>query len=301
MFWRLKAQQMLVEGKHTSAAPQLIALVNDHSVDAQRLNVGALHGLWTLHGLGLIPSNAQALAAARAALHHPAASVRRAAIQVLPRTEQTLNDLFAAGFFPDRNLPPNMQLNPSTGVMQDADPKVRVESILALTELPANQRTSAALVEMLYFPANARDPWLPDAIALAGARQGTAFGAAVLSRRMPNNADSLTIGGIRSAARLLAQHYVATANVPATVAMLAATTQTNPQIALSVVNAIAPPAQQGQGGGGGQGGGWPVDQQPTLSAEQRATLVTTFRAASPELQQALQRVADRWGQPDMFK
>ena len=108
MFWRMTAQQRLVEGKHTAAIPALVALANDHTVDGMGLNVGALHALWTLHGLGAIPSNATALTAARNALHHPAASVRRAALQILPRTEQTLNDVFAAGMLPDRASPHNV-------------------------------------------------------------------------------------------------------------------------------------------------------------------------------------------------
>ncbi|MCA9149513.1 MAG: ThuA domain-containing protein, partial [Planctomycetales bacterium] len=50
MLWRMQAQRLLVERGHTAVAPQLIELVQDTSVDAIGLNVGAIHALWTLHG-----------------------------------------------------------------------------------------------------------------------------------------------------------------------------------------------------------------------------------------------------------
>src|SRR5688572_26417369 len=87
MFWRLTAQRLLVERGKTDVVPALVRLVNDHTVDDLGLNVGALHALWTLHGLGAL-ADAQAMRAAREALYHPAASVRRAALMMLPRDER---------------------------------------------------------------------------------------------------------------------------------------------------------------------------------------------------------------------
>ena len=52
MFWRLHAQRLLVERGQKDVVPQLIALVRNTSVDAIGINGGALHALWTLHGLG---------------------------------------------------------------------------------------------------------------------------------------------------------------------------------------------------------------------------------------------------------
>ena len=70
MFWRMTAQQRLVERKQTDVVPALIGLLNDHTVDALGLNPGALHALWTLDGLGALKSNATALQSARKALSH---------------------------------------------------------------------------------------------------------------------------------------------------------------------------------------------------------------------------------------
>ena len=52
MLWRKHAQRMLVERGKTDIVPGLIALVGDTKVDAVGLNAGAIHALWTLHGLG---------------------------------------------------------------------------------------------------------------------------------------------------------------------------------------------------------------------------------------------------------
>ena len=52
MFWRLHAQRLLVERGQKDVVPQLLALVRNTAVDEVGINGGALHALWTLHGLG---------------------------------------------------------------------------------------------------------------------------------------------------------------------------------------------------------------------------------------------------------
>ena len=52
LFWRRHAQRLLVERGQSHVVPELIELVNATSTDAIGLNVGAIHALWTLHGLG---------------------------------------------------------------------------------------------------------------------------------------------------------------------------------------------------------------------------------------------------------
>src|SRR5262249_47637297 len=85
-FWRLHAQTQPVQRGKTDVVPLLIELVRDRSVDALGLNAGAIHALWTLHGLGALNGSAsEAVDAAAAALAHPSAGVRRNAAQVLPR------------------------------------------------------------------------------------------------------------------------------------------------------------------------------------------------------------------------
>ena len=84
MFWRTHAQRLLVERGKTDVVPDLVKLVEDAGVDEIGLNAGAIHALWTLHGLGAM-SDARVAAAAVGALKHSSAGVRRNALAVLPR------------------------------------------------------------------------------------------------------------------------------------------------------------------------------------------------------------------------
>ena len=90
LFWRIMAQQKIVQQNRTDAIPALIQLAQDTSVDAVSLNTTVIHALWTLHGLGQLDgSNSDALAAAHAALKHRSAGVRKNAVRVLPITEES--------------------------------------------------------------------------------------------------------------------------------------------------------------------------------------------------------------------
>ena len=60
----------------------MVKLVQDRSVDEVGLNVGAIHALWTLSGLGLVDaSQPEVITAVYEALEHPAPGVRRNAVQ----------------------------------------------------------------------------------------------------------------------------------------------------------------------------------------------------------------------------
>ncbi|MDA1230267.1 MAG: ThuA domain-containing protein [Planctomycetota bacterium] len=65
--WRLQAQRLLVEKNATDVVPQLLTLIADQSVDGIGLNVGAIHALWTLKGLGVIDGERKTVAAVSAA------------------------------------------------------------------------------------------------------------------------------------------------------------------------------------------------------------------------------------------
>lgn len=91
MFWRTSAQRLLVEKGDNSVLPALYKLVQDEDLDEIGINAPAVHALWILHGLkALSGNNPQALAVATKALIHPAGGVRKAVIEVLPKTTATL-------------------------------------------------------------------------------------------------------------------------------------------------------------------------------------------------------------------
>jgi hypothetical protein len=292
MFWRLTAQQLLVERGETDVVPSLVAMVDDHTIDAQGLNPRALHALWTLEGLGAVASDAGAQAAVRRALHHPAASLRRAALQVLARDERLEGDVFAAGILPDRSSPHAVDLTVSTALLQDADAQVRVAALLALSEVPGSARSAAAIVDMAMAPQNARDPWLPDALAIAGVKQDPSVVTDLLARR-PAAQDSTYLAGLRTTVRLMTRYYAAQENTDVIVAVLRAVPEANPTVASGALDAI---------GGGERIGapGWPEDSPPNLTPEQRQALAGAARAAAEELKAGFARIAERWGMPELF-
>src|SRR5690606_2106671 len=147
------AQRLLVERGERDVVPRLIELVQDTSVDELGLNPGAIHALWTLHGLAALDgSDPRALEAARAALRHPSAGVRRNAVQVLPATAATTADLLAAG------------------LLEDEDPQVRLQAAATLADLPGSEAAGRALFAALRRPENANDQWIREAMALAAAK-----------------------------------------------------------------------------------------------------------------------------------
>jgi hypothetical protein len=93
--------------------------------------------------------------------------------------------------------------------------------------------------------------------------------------------------------------------VDAVVALLTAVPEANPVIGGAVLAAVAPPPPpedaSPQERARASRAGWPQDQTPILSAEQRTVLIAAAKAAPPELAEGYQRVAERWGVPDLFR
>jgi uncharacterized protein len=148
MFWRQAAQRLLVERGQKDVVPALIALVNDPSLDATGINPAAIHALWTLHGLGaLTGTDAAALQAAQKALKHPCPGVRKTAVQVLPRQPSTADVLLQAD------------------ALNDKEPLVVLNTLLAFSELPLSAAAEKALLTRLNQANDVQDRWLPDAFA----------------------------------------------------------------------------------------------------------------------------------------
>jgi len=171
MFWRMTAQRLLVEKKDKSVIPQLIKIAQDQSVDAIGINAPVIHALWTLHGLGAFGTvpNAAAVAAATKALSHPSAGVRRAAIQVLPKTAVTFQAINKAGAFTDK------------------DYRVRLAAVLATTDMPKSAAIGKALVDMASKEENFDDMWLRYALQIASKINENEFRAEYRRRGLNDN------------------------------------------------------------------------------------------------------------------
>jgi hypothetical protein len=268
MFWRLTAQRLLVERGQRDVVPALIALVNDHTIDRLGLNNAALHALWTLDGLGAIKNDPNALKAARNALNHPAGALRRAALMILPRTPELENDIFTMGMLPDRRAPHETGSPLAMAQQQDADPGVRLEALLVLSELRPSERAAAALMDVLFVPQNARDPWIPDAVGIAGSKHGLNFLTQVIERRVQGT-DRAVFTGIGRAVDIMTRTHVAPGD---------------PALAVRLIEMV-PKVDQAIG---------------TLTPEQRKALVAARTGSAAELAASFTAVAQRWTLADVF-
>lgn len=150
MFWRLTAQRLLVEKRDQSVFSKLYKLIENEEVDEIGINAPAIHALWTLHGLNAFDGkNAKALEVARKALSHPAGGVRRAAIQVLPKTPEIFEAIKKAGLFEDKDF------------------RVRLAAVLATTDMPASAAIGTELVNMAEKEENFADVWLKHALTIS--------------------------------------------------------------------------------------------------------------------------------------
>ncbi|MRG44697.1 dehydrogenase [Chitinophaga sp. SYP-B3965] len=144
MFWRMHAQRLLVESQAKSAIPALYKIINDPKVDAVGLNSPAVHALWTLQGLGEL--NAASLLVVTKALKHPAAGVRKAALEVMPRNSKSIPAITQSGVLNDRNL------------------QTRLAAFRALADYPASSQIGALLYKASQSTQNGKDPWLARAL-----------------------------------------------------------------------------------------------------------------------------------------
>ena len=169
MFWRTTAQRLIVERGKIDVVPQIIAVINDRTVDRIGLNSPAVHALWTLHGLGVLDGNppsrealrrasyAAALEAATRALSHPAAGVRKAALSVLPTTQQSIAAALSAGALTDKDL------------------NVRLNALLAFSRMPASVEAGREIYRASKDQAVMEDEWLPEAVWIAATRHEEGF------------------------------------------------------------------------------------------------------------------------------
>ncbi len=286
MFWRQMAQRMLVERGKTDVVPALIELARDQTVDALGLNVSALHALWTLQGLGVIGKDAEATKVARNALYHPAASIRRAALMILPRNQQLADDIFAASILPDRGPAAPADYTVDVSVLQDADAHVRLEALLVLSELPGSQREATSILDVIGSRVNARDAWIPDAVSMAAAKHGPSLLSDLIKRPLPAN-DTVAVSGMRRATQKIARFHAAKADAATVVGLISGIPQATPGLAVAMLNGIAE--------------GWPQETTPQLTDAQKSALATASTGATGELAAAFGKVAARWNLPTVFR
>ncbi len=188
--WRLHAQRLLVEQGRVDAVPGLLGLVRTREVDEMGLGVGAIHALWTLHGLGVVRADEQDVFSEVAnALKHPSAGVRRAAAMVLPRNAAAARALL------------------ESGVLRDSDPQVRLAGFLAVAEMPPQQSLAQVVATSLREEGVVKDKWIREAATSAASRNHADFIPYFLASS-PSISDELT-----GLVRIVATHHASLAPV----------------------------------------------------------------------------------------
>ncbi|MGV3639336.1 MAG: PVC-type heme-binding CxxCH protein, partial [Adhaeribacter sp.] len=161
MFWRMTAQRLLVESKDPAALPGLYKIISKRQTDELGLQGPAIHALWALHGLGALDgSNPEALQVATRALSHPAAGVRKAAVEVLPKNQQGVDAIL------------------KSGIVQDAHLNTRQAALLSIASFPPSPELGKLVFEASQVAQNAQDDWLSKALFAAATSQEPGFLAA---------------------------------------------------------------------------------------------------------------------------
>ena len=264
LLWRLHAQRLLVERGNRDVVPMLIKLVQDPSTDELGLNPGAIHALWTLEGLGEM--NAASVDTAPAALKHPSAAVRRAAVMVLPRSEAVLDALRAGN------------------LLEDDDAQVRLATFLAFAELPSNESAGSSIYSALREPRNVNDRWIVDAATSAAARHDTSFLKAVLTDSEVAEGDLQK--GLERVIRMVSRHYAGLEAADTIVATLSKMKGASPNVATAVLDGLME--------------GWPSDLKPALSGEDKEQLEAVMDALPELVRDRLLSLATGWKVDGLF-
>ena len=288
LFWRLTAQRLLVERGDADVQSDLLRLLADQRVDELGLNPGALHALWTLQGLGLIHENNQDVTEAMIrALYHPAPSVRRTALMILPRSHGMLDEMLAAGFFPTRNAPGEMGYTLPLHDMFNADLKVRLEALLAVAEMPANSRVGRALAEMIMLEENANDRWLRDGITIAATNNEAEFLEIVLLKRFTDLADEDFKNNVATVVERVAKHFALGENPDLLVAgMLLSLESSDVLIGSAFLEGLTEE--------------WQENKSPLLDEYLEQHLQEMSRSMPDEFREKLNELAEKWGSPGLF-
>jgi putative membrane-bound dehydrogenase-like protein len=258
MFWRLHAQRLLVERGQRDVVPELINLAGDLThTDEIGLAPAVIHALWTLHGLGALEGkDVKATAAAVGALRHKSAAVRRNAVLALPRDRDSVGAIVAAK------------------LLDDPDAQVRLATLLALAEMPADTRVSAPLAQMAVRSENAADRWIPDAVTSAASRHPLPFILALAMAKAPLPTRVTEIAGV------VAEHMGRTADPSSVDPLFAVLTQADPAFAEIVLTGLAK--------------GWPRGKKAIL-AEETTTAQKLLQSLSPAGRGQLLRFAANAG------
>jgi putative membrane-bound dehydrogenase-like protein len=257
MFWRLHAQRLLVERGKLGVVSTLTKLTKDQTVDEIGLNVGAIHALWTLNGLGAYAKVKVLSEELRAASLHPSAAVRRNAALAVPHE---INIPSAAQFGDDQYEP---------------DPQARLAQLLAYADMPSDGYRGGYAALLLGDPATVSDHWLADALTCAAARNDIYFLEAVAKKK------EALLPRAKQIVSIVAEHYARGGAVETVAHLLKALAGADAARSEAIVAGLAK--------------GWPKDKRANLDEESEKAMADLFNHASPSAKGQIVRLATTWG------
>jgi len=137
--------------------PSLYDLVENTSIDEFGNNYAAIHALWTIDGLGAISKNDDAESIVTKALKHPAAGVRKAAIQILSKSSWSEDAVV------------------KSNALYDPDPNTRLAAILSLVEISPSETIGQDLYKLSLDENVKKDEWLSKAVYAAASHHSKGF------------------------------------------------------------------------------------------------------------------------------
>ncbi len=271
--WRRHAQRILVEQQPRDVEENLLQLVRNSEVDAVGLNVGAIHALWTLHGLGAIKvENTRVYNAVVSALAHPAAGVRRNALLVLPPSNSSVEAIVKAGVIADANL------------------QVRLAALLTLADMPENKAAGEILAQSIQVPQHLTDRWLKEATICASAQHAVSFLTHLLGSQesAATNSDTNNVQPQSEILSVVAEHFARGKPAGEEIASILAEIKNVQSInAQAIINGLAR--------------GWPRDFQPELTDKLEAELDRLVERLPIAARGQLVRLAANWGSSKLQK
>lgn len=270
---RLHAQRRLVELQPAwsdALWSRFAELLSDWRVDAAGLDVGCMHAIWTLSGLGWLDgergSEAAVLQVAQV-LQHPSPGCRRAALGGLPRRQEWLETVAER--------------------LEDADAGVRLAAWLWLADLPTptarDSRLAESSVADLILAAGplagiGSDRWLVDGWTAAMARHVDSCLLGLLER---DRIDRLP-ASLRAALPRLTSHLASTRPGPELLGgWLRRVCEVPPQVATELLVALEE--------------GWPSDHSLQLAEADQPALWRLLEQLPVSHKGLLIRLAPRWG------
>jgi putative membrane-bound dehydrogenase-like protein len=265
LLWRRHAQRLLVERGNKDVVPSLVELVKDNSVDEIGMNVGAVHALWALKGLGEFDARPD-FARNLAAFNHPSAAVRKTAFEVATRHQNTTEAQLA---------------------LNDKDVHVRMAALLYLSESEKSNdsvtKNGSELINLIQNPENKLDRWSLDAATVAAAGNAHAFLKAFSSTKLiqPVSAELISL------TERVAEHYARGIPTEQVGSLLQSFKSTDPAVLTAILSGLVK--------------GWPENQPAKLTEAEDQAILDLFTKAQGESRGRVISLAARLGSQKLEK